>query len=158
MLPVGIAKFLRIVFFYNTSGGCFWQSYDGTVKPARVPAFDFAPPRAFDINQKLSRTVAQIILYYHLTNRSLLCLIWWVMYFWFQNMFWKNINCFRFWWKTYTKCCASNYVIHVSNDFLLLHFAVGQVLSIWSRMIWKTEHSGENPDFDFVPLLFTLLT
>ena len=109
MLPVGIAKFLRIVFFYNTSGGCFWQSYDGTVKPARVPAFDFAPPRAFDINQKLSRTVAQIILYYHLTNRSLLCLIWWVMYFWFQNMFWKNINYFRFWWKTYTKRFTSNY-------------------------------------------------
>ena len=25
-------------------------------------------------------------------------------------------------------------------------------------MIWKTEHGGENPDFDFVPRLFTLLT
>ena len=24
--------------------------------------------------------------------------------------------------------------------------------------IWKTEHGGENPDIDFVPLLFTLLT
>ena len=24
-------------------------------------------------------------------------------------------------------------------------------------MIWKTEHGSENPDFDFVPLLFTLL-
>ena len=24
-------------------------------------------------------------------------------------------------------------------------------------MIWKTEHGGENPDFDFAPLLFTLL-
>ena len=25
-------------------------------------------------------------------------------------------------------------------------------------MIWKMEHCGENPDFDFVPLLFNLLT
>ena len=25
-------------------------------------------------------------------------------------------------------------------------------------MIWKKEHGGENPDFDFVPFLFTLLT
>ena len=25
-------------------------------------------------------------------------------------------------------------------------------------MIWKTEHCSENPDFDLVPLLFTLLT
>ena len=24
-------------------------------------------------------------------------------------------------------------------------------------MIWKTEHGGKNPDFDFIPLLFTLL-
>ena len=55
--------------------------------------------------------------------------------FWFHNMFWKNVNCFQFWWKTYTKGCTSNYVIsrvkrlHVSKDFLPLHFAV-QVLSI----------------------------
>ena len=28
----------------------------------------------------------------------------------------------------------------------------------FQSMIWKTEHGGENPDFDFVPRLFTLLT
>ena len=66
---------------------------------------------AFDFDQKLSRNVAQIILYYHVTNQFLPCLIWLVTCFWFQNMFWKNINCFRFWWKTYTKRCTSNYVI-----------------------------------------------
>ena len=27
------------------------------------------------------------------------------------RMFWKNINCFQFWWKTYTKHCKSNCVI-----------------------------------------------
>ena len=30
----------------------------------------------------------------------------------------------------HTKRCTSNYVIHVSKDFLPLHFAVGQVLSV----------------------------
>ena len=37
VLPVDIAKFLRIAFLYNTSGGCLWQSYHGTVKSAGVP-------------------------------------------------------------------------------------------------------------------------
>ena len=73
--------------------------------------FDFAPPRAFDFDQKLSRNVAQIILYYHVTKQFLPCLNWLVTCFWFQNMFWKNINCFQFWWKSYTKRCTSNCVI-----------------------------------------------
>ena len=31
-------------------------------------------------------------------------------------LLWKNINCFRFWWKTYTKPCTSIYVIsHVKR-------------------------------------------
>ena len=41
VFPVDIAKFLRIVFLYNTSGGCFWQSYHGTVQPAGVPVLWF---------------------------------------------------------------------------------------------------------------------
>ena len=98
VFPVDIAKFLRIVFLYNTSGGCFWQSYHGTVKPAGLPVFDFAPPLAFDFDQKLSRNVAIIILYYHGTNQSLPCLIWLVMCFWFQNMlcFGKTMIAFDF--------------------------------------------------------------
>ena len=111
MFLVDIAKFLRKVFLYNTSGGCFWQSYHGTVKPAGVPVLYFAPPCAFDFDQKISWNVAQIILYYHLTKQFFPCLIWLVTRLWFQNMFWKNINCFRFWWKTYTKRCTRNYVI-----------------------------------------------
>ena len=55
--------------------------------------------------------VAQIILYYHVTKQFLPCLNWLVTCFWFQNMFWKNINCFRLWWKIYLKRCTSNYVI-----------------------------------------------
>ena len=73
-----------------------------------------------DLKQKLdlkpdaviqSTKVAQIILYYHVTKKFLPCLNWLVTWFRLQNMFWKRINCFRFWWKTYTKHYTSNYVI-----------------------------------------------
>ena len=40
----------------------------------------------------------------HVIKQFLPCLNWLVT-------FWKNIFCFRFWWKTYTKCCASINVI-----------------------------------------------
>ena len=56
----------------------------------------------------------------------------------------------------------------MSKDFLTLHFAVGQVLSVSGydlqneRMPCKQKHckkhGGENLDFDFVLLLFSLLT
>ena len=50
--------------------------------------------------RKLSQNVAQIILYYHVTKHP--CLNWLVTLFRFQNMFWKNIYCFQFWWRTQT--------------------------------------------------------
>ena len=103
MFPVDIAKFLRIVFLYNTSCGCCWQSYHGTVSQLGCLFFDFAPPRTLDFDQNFSRNVAQIILYYHVTKQFLPCLIWLVTCFIFHNMFWKNVNCFRFSWKTYTR-------------------------------------------------------
>ena len=68
-------------------------------------------PCVFDFDQKLSRNVAQVILYYHVTSQFLSWLSLLVTCFWFQNMFWKNIDCFPFWWKTYTKHCTSNDVI-----------------------------------------------
>ena len=112
MFPVDITKFLRILFLYNTSGSCFWQSYHGTVKSAGVPVFWFRASTCFsDLDQKLSWNAAQIILYYHVTKQFPLCSIWLVTCFWFQDMFWKNINCFGSWWKTYANRCTSNYVI-----------------------------------------------
>ena len=33
--------------------------------------FDFAPPRAFGFDQKLTQNVAQITLYYHVTKQFL---------------------------------------------------------------------------------------
>ena len=99
--------------------------------------FAFAPPRAFSFDQKLSRNVAQIILYYHVTKQFLPCLNWLVTCFQFQSMFSKNISCFRFWWKTYAKRCTSNnYVKRLSSP----------ALCGWSGwcfqfqgMIWKTK-------------------
>ena len=111
MFPVDIAKFLTIFFLHNTSVGCFWQSYHGTGKSAGLFALWF----------RASYT------YYHVTKQFFPCLIWLGMCFRFQNIFWKNINCFWFWQKTYTKRCRSNYVIARVKR---MHIAVGHVLSI----------------------------
>ena len=52
---------------------------------------------------------------FHLAQISLKqflpCLNWLVTCFWFQNMFWRNINCSRLWWRLSLKHCTSNYVI-----------------------------------------------
>ena len=61
--------------------------------------------------QTYIQNVAQIIFYYHVKKQYLSCLNWIITYFLFQNMFWKNISCFWFWWKTYTKCCTNGNVI-----------------------------------------------
>ena len=108
---VNIVKFVQAAFLMNTSGGCFWQSYHSTVKSAGVSVLWFRASTRYYLDQKLTQNVAQIILYYHATEQFLPCLNWLIMDFRFQNMFWKNISCFRFWWKTYTKRCTNNYVI-----------------------------------------------
>ena len=47
MFPVDITKFLKIVFLCNTSGGCLWQPYHGTVKSAGVPVLWFCASTCF---------------------------------------------------------------------------------------------------------------
>ena len=128
MFSVDIAKLLRIAFLYKNSGGCFWQSYHGTLKSAWVPLLWFHTSTWFQFWSKLSQNVAQVILHYHVTKQFLPCLNWLVT-------FWKNINCFRFSWKTYTNRCTSNYVISRVKR-----------LSLWlvrcfqnQGIIWKTE-------------------
>ena len=83
-------------------------------KVSWVPVLWFRTSTCFRFWSKtflIKRNVAQIILYYHVIKQFLACLNWLVTCFRFQDMFWKNMNCFWFWWKTYTKCCTSNYVI-----------------------------------------------
>ena len=111
MFPVDIAKLLRILFLYNTSGGCFWQSYHSAVKSAGVLVLWFYTSTHFRLWSKTFTKHSSNDFYCHTTTQFLLCLIWFVTCFQFQNMFWKNINCFWFWWKTYAKRCTSNYVI-----------------------------------------------
>ena len=60
---------------------------------------------------KLTQNVTQIILHYHVTKQFLSCLNYSIKCIRFQNMFWRNISCFRFWWKIYTKRCTNNNVI-----------------------------------------------
>ena len=58
------AKFLRIVFLYNTSSGCFWQSYHNTIKSAGVPVLWFRASTCFRF---WSKTFMK-----HCSNNSLL--------------------------------------------------------------------------------------
>ena len=107
---MNIVKFLRTVFLYNTSGGCFWQSYQGTAKPAGVTVLWFRSSTC----SILIKNVHKMLLkqFFTITWQIKLFGAWLlVTCFWFQNMLLKNINCFRFWWKTYAKRCTSNYVI-----------------------------------------------
>ena len=92
-------------------------------------------------DEKLSRNVAQIILYHHVTKQFFRCLNWLVPYFRFQNMFWKYINCFRF-----DALCGW------SGDFNFRVWFGKRKNDVWAKKL------HENLDFDFVPLLFTLLT
>ena len=59
-----LQNLLRIAFWYNTSGGCFWQSYHGTVKSAGVPVLWFRASTCF---QFWSKTFTK-----RCTNNSLL--------------------------------------------------------------------------------------
>ena len=90
--------------------------------------------------------VAQIILYYHVTKQFLPCLNSLVYCFWFQNMFWKNINCFRLRWKIYLKRCARNCVISQVKRLS------SSALSSWSgaftfRYAWTTKEFCISKDF-----------
>ena len=166
MFLVVIARCLRIAFLCNTSGGCFWQSYHGTVKSAGVPV------RASTCFWFWSKTFTKRCTNNYLLSRgnstSFLACVDWLRASDFR-MFWKNISCFRFWWKTYTKRCANNYVI--SHDKNLPSPALCGWSGAFNFWVWfgkrknnvsakllHKKHGHENPDFHFVPLLFILLT
>ena len=105
----------------------------GYCKIYKSSFLDFAPPPAFDFDQQLTQNVAQIILYYNMRKQFLPCLNWLITCFRFQNMFWKNISCFQFWWKTHIERCTNNYVIpRVKRLQMIKCFQ-------FQDMIWKTE-------------------
>ena len=111
MFPVDIVKFLRTAFLEKTSVGCFWQSYHSTVKSARVFLIWF---HAFTCLRTWLKSYAKRstkVLYYHVTKQFLSCLNWFITCFRFQDILWRNISCFRFWWKIYTKRCTNNNVV-----------------------------------------------
>ena len=144
MFPVDIAKFLRTLFLYNISGGCFWQSYHGTVKSSGSLFFDFTALRAFNFDQKLSRNTAQIVLCYHVTKQFLSCLNWLVTCFQFQNIFWKNINCFWFWLKNIQKVLQKQLCnITCQKTFFPCTLQLIRCFQV-QGMIWRMEECHEN--------------
>ena len=156
---------LRIAFLYNTSGGCFWHFYHGTVKSAGVPVLGFRASTCFRFWLKTFTKRWQIIIYYHVTKRFLACLNWFVTWIWFQNMFWKTLIAFDF-DEILTQSVAQVTVISRVKIFFPLHFAVYQVLSISGfnfengRIPCKQKYCIKNMavNSDFVLLTFTLLT
>ena len=80
------------------------------VEQSQLGYLFFRASTYFRFWSKPTQNVAQIILYYHVTKQFLDGLNWLMTCFRFQNIFCRN-SCFRFWWKTYTKCCSNNYVI-----------------------------------------------
>ena len=151
----------------NIFGGCFWQSNCSTVKSAGVYVLWFhawGEMRCLHFDRKLIQNIAQIIVYYCETKQLLACLNWLIMCFQFQNMFWEKIGCFQFWWKTYTKHCINNCVIsHVKRLSLptLGNWSCAFNFRIWfgkRTNVVEAKNIKNISNFDFVLLLFTLLT
>ena len=126
MFPVDIAKILRIVFLYNSSSGCFSQSYHSTVKSAGVPVLWFCASTCFRFRSKTFTKLCSNS-FFTKTISCLLDLIGHVLLI-LEHVL-KNINCFRFDEKL-TQRCTRTMQYYISKT-LHLHFAVGQVLSIW---------------------------
>ena len=155
---------LRIAFLYNTSGGCFWQFYHGTVKSAGVPVLWFCTSTCFRF---WSKTFTKCC-----TNNSLLsrdktisCLLELIGHVpLISEYVLENIKCFRFWWNTYTKHCLSTCnAFFPCTLWLVSCFQFqGMILKMKECHVRKNIalkiHASENLDFDFVLLTFTLLT
>ena len=78
-----------------------------------------------------SKTFAkQIIIYYHVIKQFLPYLNWLKNALSMSECFGKILTGFNFNKKNYAKRCRRNHVISRVKDFLPLHFAVDQVLSI----------------------------
>ena len=126
MCLCGVAK-NRIV----TCGKCVYWFEKGYEQIGAVDSCKNTYFHVFFLNVKL---LYQIILYYHTTKQIFTGLNWFIMCFQLQKMFWKNINSFPFWWRTYTKLCSINYVIsHVKRLSLV---ALCDRSSVFNFRIW----------------------
>ena len=152
VFPVDIAKFLRIVFLYNTSGGCFWQSYHGTVKSAGVPALWFRASMCFQFWSKTFTKRCTNNFYYYVSEKTIFSLLGLI-----DHVLWISEYILEKHWllsiliKKLTQSVAEvSMQYHVSNDFLPLNFEVDQVLSILGydldngRMPCKEKHCIKN--------------
>ena len=100
--------FLRILqkfwnFFYDTSGGSCQVSWGACSLISCLHVF-------LILIRNFHKTLHKYLFTIVWQNNFFLVWIHWSSAFNFR-MFGKNISCFRFWWKSYTKCCTCNYVI-----------------------------------------------
>ena len=129
---------LRVAFLYNTSGGCFWKFYHGTVKSSGVPALWF---RASTCLRFWSKTFMKRWTNIFLLSRdkTISCLLESIVHVHLISEYvLENINCFRFWWNTYTKRCTSNCNIMCQNSFFSCALRLVKVFQ-FQVMILKTE-------------------
>ena len=96
MFPVDVPKLFKNSFLMQHLRWLLLKVLSRSSKVSRGLFFDFAPPRAFDFDQKLSQNAAQIILYYQVTKQFVACINWLVTCIWFQTMFWKTLIAFDF--------------------------------------------------------------
>ena len=143
---------------------------NGTVKSAGVPVLWFCASTCILFWSKTftKRCTNNSLLSHDKTIWFLPCLNWSVKCFWFQNMFWKSINCLRFWWKTYNEILCNT---TCQKTFFPCTLRLVRCFQ-FQGMIWKSEKcrvrknialetwrwKSENSNFDFARLLFTLLT
>ena len=80
--------------------------------------FDFAPSPAFELDQKLTQNVAQIILYYKWQNNLFLAWINLSRAFDFRICFGKTLVAFDFDEKFTQSVAQITMLYHVSEDFL----------------------------------------
>ena len=97
-------------FFYRTPAVAAFKS-GTTAQQSQLSVLWFRTSTCFQFWSKTSQSVAQIIIYYHVTKQFLHCFNWLITCLGFQNMFRKSISWFWLWWKTYTKRCTNSNVI-----------------------------------------------
>ena len=128
---------LRIAFLRNTSGGCFWKFYHGTLKSSGVPVLWFRASSCFGFWSKTFTKRTNISLLSR--EKTISCLLELIGHVHLISEYvLGNINCFWFWWNTYKKRCKSNFNITCQNTFFPCTLRLVRCFQ-FQGMILKTE-------------------
>ena len=136
MFLVDIAKFFKKVFLYNTSGGCLWQSYHGTVNQLGCLFFVSHLHVLSILIKKFHETLLK--LFFTMTWQNSFFLAWfdWSRAFYFRICFGKTLIALVFDEKRTQSVALCN--ITFQKNFFPQYFAVGTYFQ-FHGMICKTE-------------------